>query len=139
MSSGQRVRVLRSGQGSNEKDTDVLFAQLKLALTWDRSDVAEEKIFNKDISWPDGWTTARFSSPLDCNGVTGVGWFSGKLDSLMTQALTEDRVQFVRLLLNNGVVMQNFLNAKILRELYNSVRPRHLIAASCCHLLVSDK
>ena len=53
---------LRSGQGSNEKDTDVLFAQLKLALTWDRSDVAEEKIFNKDISWPDGWTTARSSS-----------------------------------------------------------------------------
>ena len=69
----------------------------------------------------------------------GVGWFSGKLDSLMTQALTEDRVQFVRLLLNNGVVMQNFLNAKILRELYNSVRPRHLIAAPCCHLLVSVK
>ena len=48
--------LLQPGQGSNEKDTDVLFAQLKLALTWDRSDVAEEKIFNKDISWPDGET-----------------------------------------------------------------------------------
>lgn len=31
-------------------------------------------------------------------------------------------MQFVRLLLNNGVVMQNFLNAEILRKLYNSVR-----------------
>ena len=53
----------------------------------------------------------------------------------MTQALTEDRVQFVRLLLNNGVVMQNFLNAKILRQLYNSVRPRLFIPG--CFIFLS--
>ena len=41
------------GQGASEKDTDQLYEQLTLALTWNRSDVAEEKIFNKDINWPE--------------------------------------------------------------------------------------
>ena len=42
------------GQGASEKDTSVLHKQLMLALTWNRSDIAEEQIFNKDINWPEG-------------------------------------------------------------------------------------
>ena len=35
-----------------------LHDQLALALTWNRSDIAEEKIFNKDINWPPGMGNA---------------------------------------------------------------------------------
>jgi hypothetical protein len=31
-----------------------LHDQLKLAITWNRSDVAEEKIFRPDVEWPSG-------------------------------------------------------------------------------------
>lgn len=34
------------GQGANRMD------QLKLALTWNRVDMAEEKIFTPDADWP---------------------------------------------------------------------------------------
>ena len=34
------------GQGASQMD------QLKLALTWNRVDVAEEKIFTPDTDWP---------------------------------------------------------------------------------------
>ena len=39
----------------------------------------------------------------------------------MRQALRDNKVSFVKLLLNNGVVMKNMINPKVLRELYNAV------------------
>ena len=39
----------------------------------------------------------------------------------MTTALLEDKVDFVRLLLQNGVVMREYLTIDRLRSLYNSV------------------
>ena len=41
-----------AGQGATH--IEQLLEQLTLALTWNRSDVAEEKIFNSDINWPQG-------------------------------------------------------------------------------------
>ena len=49
---------------------------------------------------------------------------AGKLEPIMRQALRDNKVSFVKLLLNNGVVMKNMINPKVLRELYNAV--------SCC-------
>ena len=46
------LSALLKGQGAT--NLDQLHDQLKLALTWNRSDVAEEKIFTQDISWPTG-------------------------------------------------------------------------------------
>lgn len=41
-----------TGQGAtNEKQ---LHDQLRLAITWNRSDIAEEKIFTQNIMWPSG-------------------------------------------------------------------------------------
>jgi transient receptor potential cation channel subfamily M member 3 len=71
--------------------------QLSLALTWDRVDIARSEIF-----------------------VYGQEWPHGALDQSMMQALEHDRIDFVRLLLENGVSMRKFLTIPRLEELYNT-------------------
>jgi len=72
--------------------------QLSLALTWNRVDIARSEIF-----------------------VYGQEWPSGALDEAMMQALEHDRIDFVKLLLENGVSMKKFLSIPRLEELYNTV------------------
>ena len=50
-------RIDSLGEGASKMD------QLKLALTWNRVDVAEEKIFTPDTDWPVG-ETARWPRVL---------------------------------------------------------------------------
>ncbi len=72
--------------------------QLQLALTWNRVDIARSEIF-----------------------VYGQEWPPGALEEAMMQALEHDRLDFVKLLLENGVSMRKFLTIPRLEELYNSV------------------
>ena len=51
----------------------------------------------------------------------------GQLDDIMTRALKENKVKFVRLLLLNGVVMKEYLTVSHLRELYDAVRYSFLL------------
>lgn len=60
--------------------------QLSLALTWNRVDIARSEIF-----------------------VYGQEWPKGALEEAMMQALEHDRIDFVKLLLENGVNMRKFL------------------------------
>jgi hypothetical protein len=46
---------------------------------------------------------------------------AGALDEAMMQALEHDRIDFVKLLLENGVHMKKFLSIPRLEELYNTV------------------
>jgi hypothetical protein len=46
---------------------------------------------------------------------------AGALDEAMMQALKLGRVDFVKLLLENGVSMRKFLSIPRLEELYNAV------------------
>jgi hypothetical protein len=46
---------------------------------------------------------------------------AGTLEAAMMQALKLDRVDFVKLLLENGVNMRKFLTIPRLEELYNAV------------------
>lgn len=46
---------------------------------------------------------------------------AGALEEAMMQALEHDRLDFVKLLLENGVSMRKFLTIPRLEELYNSV------------------
>ena len=46
----------------------------------------------------------------------------GALEVAMMDALINDRVDFVKLLLENGVSMHTFLTIPRLEDLYNSVR-----------------
>ncbi|CAG4987141.1 unnamed protein product [Colias eurytheme] len=71
--------------------------QLSLALTWNRVDIARSEIF-----------------------VYGQEWPRGALDEAMMQALEHDRIDFVKLLLENGVSMRKFLTIPRLEELYNT-------------------
>ncbi|XP_059613216.1 transient receptor potential cation channel trpm isoform X3 [Phlebotomus argentipes] len=71
--------------------------QLSLALTWNRADIARTEIF-----------------------VYGQEWPPGALDEAMMQALEHDRIDFVKLLLENGVSMRKFLTIPRLEELYNT-------------------
>lgn len=43
------------------------------------------------------------------------------LEEIMMTALTTDKVDFCRLLLENGIYMQKFLTIPRLEELYNTV------------------
>uniref|UniRef100_A0AAF5D5N7 TRPM SLOG domain-containing protein n=1 Tax=Strongyloides stercoralis TaxID=6248 RepID=A0AAF5D5N7_STRER len=71
--------------------------QLSLALAWNRVDIAKSDIF-----------------------IMGQHWPPGALNNAMLEALIHDRVAFVRLLLENGVSMNNFLTIERLEELYNT-------------------
>ena len=44
----------------------------------------------------------------------------------MMDALVNDRIDFVKLLLENGVMMSKFLTLARLEELYNAVRRRYM-------------
>ena len=72
--------------------------QLSLALAWNRCDIAIKEIFTYGQVWP-----------------------SGALEHAMFEALDNDRVDFVRLLLDQGVDMNKFLTVSRLEALYNSV------------------
>ncbi|KAG1655147.1 Transient receptor potential cation channel trpm [Nymphon striatum] len=103
------MTVFRMGEGPcQELDQAILTAllkghrlpitdQLSLALTWNRADIASSEIF-----------------------VYGQDWPPGALDQAMMNALVHDRVDFVKILLKNGVTMNKFLNIPRLEELYNT-------------------
>lgn len=72
--------------------------QLSLTLSWNRVDVARECCFSDCHNWP-----------------------IGALHTAMNEALRLDRVEFVELLLENGVSMKTFLTLSSLETLYNQV------------------
>ncbi|KAK7065328.1 Transient receptor putative cation channel subfamily M member 7 [Halocaridina rubra] len=103
------ITVFRLKEGS-ELDQSILSAllhaqrlnppeQLSLALTWNRVDIARSHVFNEDVEWP-----------------------LGALEQAMMDALVNDRIEFVKLLLEQGVTMHKFLTIHRLEELYNSKR-----------------
>nr|KAF6488143.1 transient receptor potential cation channel subfamily M member 3 [Rousettus aegyptiacus] len=83
-------------KGANASAPD----QLSLALAWNRVDIARSQIFIYGQQWP-----------------------VGSLEQAMLDALVLDRVDFVKLLIENGVSMHRFLTISRLEELYNTVGP----------------
>jgi hypothetical protein len=73
-------------------------SQLKLALKWNRVDIARNYIFKQDIIWQ-----------------------AGELDDIMYVAINEDKVDFVELLLENNFNLRSFLTSRCLLKLYNEV------------------
>ncbi|XP_071767161.2 transient receptor potential cation channel subfamily M member 7 isoform X2 [Centroberyx gerrardi] len=76
------------------------FDQLVLTLAWDRVDIAKNHVF-----------------------VYGQQLLVGSLEQAMLDALVMDRVDFVKLLIENGVSMHRFLTINRLEELYNTKQP----------------
>uniref|UniRef100_A0A3Q1FRT2 non-specific serine/threonine protein kinase n=1 Tax=Acanthochromis polyacanthus TaxID=80966 RepID=A0A3Q1FRT2_9TELE len=89
------VAILRALlQGTNAS----AFDQLVLTLAWDRVDIAKNHVF-----------------------VYGQQLLVSSLEQAMLDALVMDRVDFVKLLIENGVSMHRFLTISRLEELYNMV------------------
>ncbi|XP_044196025.1 transient receptor potential cation channel subfamily M member 7 isoform X3 [Thunnus albacares] len=87
------VAILRALlQGTNAS----AFDQLVLTLAWDRVDIAKNHVF-----------------------VYGQQLLVSSLEQAMLDALVMDRVDFVKLLIENGVSMHRFLTISRLEELYN--------------------
>ncbi|KAK3605984.1 hypothetical protein CHS0354_019664 [Potamilus streckersoni] len=76
--------------------------QLKLALAWNRIDIVKSEIFADDKSW------------LTLN-----------LDDVMLSAIQLNRVDFVKLFLDNGVSLKEFLKTKRLLQLYKYGSAKH--------------
>uniref|UniRef100_A0A8C7PLV7 TRPM SLOG domain-containing protein n=1 Tax=Oncorhynchus mykiss TaxID=8022 RepID=A0A8C7PLV7_ONCMY len=72
--------------------------ELKLAVTWNRVDIAKSELFNGDIHW-------RYQD----------------LEDSMTDALVNDKPQFVRLFTENGLNILDYLTYGRLESLYRSV------------------
>ncbi|CEF70041.1 Transient receptor potential cation channel subfamily M member 1 [Strongyloides ratti] len=108
--SQKRMVTIFKNSGENRRDLDhaILTAllkgynltppeQLSLALAWNRVDIARSEIF-----------------------IHGIEWNPNDLHNIMMEALVSNRVDFVRLLLENGVDMQTFLTIGRLEDLYNT-------------------
>ncbi|MGH0117511.1 UNVERIFIED_CONTAM: hypothetical protein FKN15_038031 [Acipenser sinensis] len=78
--------------------------QLKLAVAWNRVDIAKSEIFTDDKQWK-----------------------SIDLSDVMLAALLGDKPDFVKLFLENGVHLKEFLTEKRLLALYNNLPPTSLL------------
>ncbi|KAM5298373.1 transient receptor potential cation channel subfamily M member 6 [Ctenodactylus gundi] len=86
--------------------------QLNLAMAWDRVDIAKKHVL-----------------------ICGQHWKPGTLEQAMLDALMIDRVDFVQLLIENGVNLHRFLTIPRLEELYNTKQgPTNMLL----HHLVQD-
>ncbi|XP_031595231.2 transient receptor potential cation channel subfamily M member 4-like [Oreochromis aureus] len=72
--------------------------ELKLAVTWNRVDIAKSELFNGEIHW-------KYKD----------------LEDSMTDALINDKPQFVRLFTENGLNIMEYLTYGRLESLYRSV------------------
>ncbi|XP_026112525.1 transient receptor potential cation channel subfamily M member 3-like isoform X1 [Carassius auratus] len=121
MKKKELITVFRMGsEGHQDIDLAILTAllkganasapdQLSLALAWNRVDIARSQIFIYGQQWP-----------------------VGSLEQSMLDALVFDRVDFVKLLIENGVSMHRFLTLSRLEELYNT---RHGPSNTLYHLV----
>ncbi|XP_040195795.1 transient receptor potential cation channel subfamily M member 2-like [Rana temporaria] len=96
--------LLKASHNADHNGQENWDHQLKLAVSWNRSDIAETQIFTKDWTW----------KPSD-------------LYPSLTLSLIEDKPSFVRLFLERGVNLAEYLDRDTLTELYNSTDPSSLI------------
>ncbi|XP_033625076.1 transient receptor potential cation channel subfamily M member-like 2 isoform X2 [Asterias rubens] len=111
------ITVYELGAGSDKADIDsaILHSllkankghvqdQLQLALIWNRVDVAKREIFIEDRDWK-----------------------KGELDAALHYALSNNQVDFVKLFMENGVSLKDYLTVRELTLLYNEIKPNTLI------------
>ncbi|XP_069059375.1 transient receptor potential cation channel subfamily M member 2-like [Pleurodeles waltl] len=90
--------------------------QLKLAVSWNRVDIAKSDIFTDDKQW----------KPSD-------------LYPVMTIALIDNKPDFVRLFLDHGVSLKEFLTWDTLTFLYNNMEPSSPIYSKLEKLIAEEE
>jgi hypothetical protein len=124
---------LESSEQANDIDVAILqsllkaekdkYGQLKLALTWDRIDVAKTYIFAEDKTWEVRLVPFFFPTLLSIS-IPQLNLFllkEGELDDVMFSAILNGKKDFVEVFLDNGCSMNRFLTYRRLIKLYNSV------------------
>uniref|UniRef100_A0A8B9RDI0 Histidine rich calcium binding protein n=1 Tax=Astyanax mexicanus TaxID=7994 RepID=A0A8B9RDI0_ASTMX len=90
--------LVRASKQRLSSDASLSTEELKLAVTWNRVDIARSELFTGDIQWK-----------------------NESLESFMTDALVNDKPQFVRLFIENGLNVQEYMTFGRLEELYRSI------------------
>ncbi|KAI4878097.1 hypothetical protein NFI96_027891 [Prochilodus magdalenae] len=98
------LKALVKACKSQSQEAQDFLDELKLAVAWNRVDIAKSEIFNGDVEW----------SAQD-------------LEEIMMDALVNDKPDFVRLFVDNGVNLDEFLTYGRLQELYCSVSEKSLL------------
>ena len=61
--------------------------------------------------------------------------FPGALEEILTLALVENKVDFVKLLLGNGIIMREYLTVDRLEHLYNNVSLSLYLSLSLSYIM----
>ncbi|XP_049574791.1 transient receptor potential cation channel subfamily M member 5 [Syngnathus scovelli] len=98
------LKALVKACKSQSQEAQDFLDELKLAVAWNRVDIAKSEIFNGDVEWK------------ACD-----------LEEMMMDALINDKPDFVRLFVDNGVNLGEFLTYGRLQQLYWSVSEKSLL------------
>ncbi|XP_060924381.1 transient receptor potential cation channel subfamily M member 5 [Limanda limanda] len=98
------LKALVKACKSQSQEAQDFLDELKLAVAWNRVDIAKSDIFNGDVEWK-----------------------ATDLEEVMMDALINDKPDFVRLFVDNGVNLGEFLTYGRLQELYWSVSEKSLL------------
>ncbi|CAI9558338.1 unnamed protein product, partial [Staurois parvus] len=90
--------------------------QLKLAVAWNRVDIARSEIFTDDHQW----------KPSD-------------LHPVMTTALIDNKPAFVKLFLEHGVHLEEYATQETILNLYNNTDPSCLFHGKLAKILEDEK
>ncbi|XP_077919509.1 transient receptor potential cation channel subfamily M member 4 isoform X3 [Halichoerus grypus] len=96
------LKALVKACGSSE--ASAYLDELRLAVAWNRVDIAQSELFRGDIEWR-----------------------SVHLEASLMDALLNDRPEFVRLLISHGLSVGHFLTPTRLTQLYSAVPSHSLI------------
>uniref|UniRef100_A0A8C0XPF2 Transient receptor potential cation channel subfamily M member 5 n=1 Tax=Castor canadensis TaxID=51338 RepID=A0A8C0XPF2_CASCN len=98
------LKALVKACKSHSQEAQDYLDELKLAVAWDRVDIAKSEIFSGDVEWK-----------------------SCDLEEVMMDALVSNKPEFVRLFVDSGADMAEFLTYGRLQQLYRSVSPKSLL------------
>uniref|UniRef100_A0A8C7EDY0 Transient receptor potential cation channel subfamily M member 5 n=1 Tax=Nothoprocta perdicaria TaxID=30464 RepID=A0A8C7EDY0_NOTPE len=98
------LKALVKACKSHSQEAQEYLDELKLAVAWNRVDIAKSEIFNGDVEWK-----------------------SCDLEEVMMDALVNNKPEFVKLFIDNGANMSDFLTYSRLQRLYCSVSQKCLL------------
>ncbi|KAM9555986.1 transient receptor potential cation channel subfamily M member 5 isoform 1-T1 [Guaruba guarouba] len=98
------LKALVKACKSHSQEAQEYLDELKLAVAWNRVDIAKSEIFNGDVEWK-----------------------SCDLEEVMMDALVNDKPEFVKLFIDNGANISEFLTYSRLQRLYCSISHKCLL------------
>ncbi|OXB58661.1 hypothetical protein ASZ78_003628 [Callipepla squamata] len=114
--------------------------QLKLAVAWNRVDIARSEIFTDDYEWKPEQSTSRDPaggpwSPLPLTLICQ----PTDLHSVMAAALISNKPEFVKLFVEQGVRLKEFVTWDTLVYLYDNMAPSCLFHSKLQKVLLEEK